>query len=289
MATDKKKQKKDKQWWKKSTRIVGMDPVTFKEWWRIKINRVQLISVLVLVFMLSGGVFFIVFSYTPARYLMPNSVTNKDRIKIENTIHQLKEQKKKVNLMGNYISNLQAVILGEVPIDSVYNTTAYDSLSTDEIEMDTSISSVERELDQNIRSTQEQQKDQEQALFEHLYLFDPIEGEISRKFRIPNHPGVDIVATKNAKIKACLNGVVIHSSYNDQDGHTLILSHKNDVISVYKHAKEVFVAVGDNVSTGDAIAIVGNSGKATSGPHLHFELWSNLGPIDPLDYFSFGR
>jgi len=289
MATDKKKQKKDKQWWKKSTRIVGMDPVTFKEWWRIKINRVQLISVLVLVFMLSGGVFFIVFSYTPARYLMPNSVTNKDRIKIENTIHQLKEQKKKVNLMGNYISNLQAVILGEVPIDSVYNTTAYDSLSTDEIEMDTSISSVERELDQNIRSIQEQQKDQEQALFEHLYLFDPIEGEISRKFRIPNHPGVDIVATKNAKIKACLNGVVIHSSYNDQDGHTLILSHKNDVISVYKHAKEVFVAVGDNVSTGDAIAIVGNSGKATSGPHLHFELWSNLGPIDPLDYFSFGR
>jgi murein DD-endopeptidase MepM/ murein hydrolase activator NlpD len=285
-----KKQDKKKNWFKQSTRIVGMDPITFEEWWRVKINRIQIISIFLLLSVVLFFFSYAVFSYTPLGYLLPENIKNRNRQNIELAALRVDKMERQITAQQNYISNLQKVILGEVAIDSIYNIdkTTF-SENNKELKVDTTISAAEHKLDKNLKIKAEKLKQKQEKVFDHLFLFDPVVGEISQKFRIPNHPGVDIVTKKDAPIKACLNGIVLHSSYDDQDGHTIIISHENEIISVYKHAKTVYVKVGDQVSTGKAIGVVGNSGERSTGPHLHFELWSDMGPLDPLDYFSFGK
>ena len=285
-----KKQEKKKNWFKQSIRIVGMDPITFEEWWRVKINRIQIVSIILVFVVILFFINFAIFSYTPLGYLLPENIKNRNKQNIELAAIRVDKMERQITAQEKYIANLQKVILGEVSVDSIYNI---DNMSLAEneisIKVDTTISAAEKELDKNLKLGAEKRKQKQEKIFDNLFLFDPVVGEISQKFRLPNHPGVDIVTKKDAPIKACLTGVVLHSSYDDQDGYTIIISHENEIISVYKHAKTVYVKVGDQVSTGKAIGVVGNTGERSTGPHLHFELWSDMGPLNPLDYFSFGK
>ena len=283
----KKSEKKKKNWFKRSTRIVGMDPISFEEWWRVKINRLQLISISLIFIVFLFLINYLIFSYTPIGYLLPENIKNRNKQKIESTAIRVDSFEKKLKAQDNYILNLQKVILGKVSIDSVYSTNINQKI--DQLIVDTTISNAEKQLDQNLKENQEKKGKKNDQLFDHLFLYDPVHGQVSQRFKIPNHPGVDIVTKEDEQIKACLNGVVLHSSYDDQDGHTVILSHENEIISVYKHAQRIYVKVGDKVTRGKAIGVVGNSGERTTGTHLHFELWSDMGPLNPLDYFSFGK
>src|SRR5690625_5519594 len=68
------KRKKKTNWFKKSTRVVGMDPVTFEEWWRIKINRIQLVSVIILFSIILFVFNYLIFSYTPIGHILPENI-----------------------------------------------------------------------------------------------------------------------------------------------------------------------------------------------------------------------
>jgi len=72
-----------------------------------------------------------------------------------------------------------------------------------------------------------------------------------------------------------------------ETGYVIQIQHDNNLLSTYKHNSELLKKVGDHVSAGEAIAIIGNSGELTSGPHLHFELWHNGTPINPEDFIAF--
>ncbi|MCO5269195.1 MAG: M23 family metallopeptidase [Brumimicrobium sp.] len=286
----KPRKKKKRNWFRKSIRIVGMNPHSFEEWWRIKINNIQIISVSLILFVLLLILSYVIFSYTPIGYLLPETVKDKDRIEIESAAVRVNDLEIKLASQDKYITNLQLIILGKIPIDSIYTNEPNDSLFDEgNIKFDTTSTEAERELNRNIKLQIEARKNQKQDIISHLFLFDPISGEISQKFKKPEHIGVDVVAPKDTQIKSCSSGTVIHSSYDTKDGFTIIISHENNLISVYKHAKTSFAKVGDHVNTGEVIGIIGNSGERSSGTHLHFELWSDMGPVDPLEYFSFGK
>ena len=102
-----------------------------------------------------------------------------------------------------------------------------------------------------------------------------------------NHYGVDIVAKDNATIKSTLDGVVMFSSWTSETGNVIAIIHANQLISVYKHNSVLLKKEGEKVRAGDYIAIIGNSGKWTSGPHLHFELWHKGEAINPQKYILF--
>ncbi len=287
-----KKRKKNTKWFKKATKIVGMDPHTYKEKWAIKINRVQWLSVLLVSVILLFVLSYFIFSYTPIGTLLPENVKNRNKKDIENTAVRVAMLEKQIDYQGKYIANLQNVILGKVPIDSVYDIE--DSADVMDVEdhdfhVDTALSKAEQILNRTLKYNAEISKQKRSGILDQLFLYDPVIGRISQKFKIPNHPGVDIVTKENEQIKSCLDGIVIHSSYDDKDGNTVIISHKHGISSVYKHAKSIYVKIGDHVKTGEAIGIVGNTGSQSSGPHLHFELWNDMGPLNPLDYFSFGK
>lgn len=97
------------------------------------------------------------------------------------------------------------------------------------------------------------------------------------------HEGVDVVAPMGAPIVAPAAGRVIKAGREQGYGLMVKIDHGNGLVSVYAHAKRLVVSVGQRVVRGQMIATVGNSGLAT-GPHLHYELWRNGKPVDPLTF-----
>ena len=130
--------------------------------------------------------------------------------------------------------------------------------------------------------------DKSTQTLEDFVFFKPIEGIITRDFNIfENHYGIDVGAHAGASVKACLDGVVIFSDWSISNGNMIIIQHKNNIVTVYMHNSILTKKTNDLVKTGEVIAIVGNSGELSSGPHLHFELWQNGTPINPLEYIDF--
>ena len=102
-----------------------------------------------------------------------------------------------------------------------------------------------------------------------------------------DHNGLDILAPKNTPIKAVMDGVVILSDWTLETGNTIGIMHDNQVMSFYKHNSSLLKKNGAIVRAGEAIAIIGNTGTLSSGPHLHFELWYKGKPVDPSRYINF--
>jgi murein DD-endopeptidase MepM/ murein hydrolase activator NlpD len=98
---------------------------------------------------------------------------------------------------------------------------------------------------------------------------------------------VDIVTVKDAPIKTVADGTVIFAEWTAETGYVIIVDHGNNLISVYKHNAFLNKAQGQLVKAGEVIASAGNTGEFTTGPHLHFELWSEGYPINPTNFIDF--
>lgn len=119
-------------------------------------------------------------------------------------------------------------------------------------------------------------------------FFTPLKGTITSRFEpAKKHFGVDIVAPKNETIKSVMDGTVITANWTDETGYVIAIQHPQNLISFYKHNSVLRKKVGEIVKAGDVIAVIGNSGELSTGPHLHFEIWSNGNPINPEDYIVF--
>lgn len=119
-------------------------------------------------------------------------------------------------------------------------------------------------------------------------FFAPVNGVITNHFDANSrHFGIDIVSKRNEAIKAIDNGMVILAEWTLNTGYVIMIQHSSNIISVYKHNSSLIKKLGDYVKAGDLIAIIGNTGEQTSGPHLHFELWVDGGAVNPENYISF--
>lgn len=129
------------------------------------------------------------------------------------------------------------------------------------------------------------QYDQE---LQEVFFFSPITGIVSGPFDLSaEHFGIDIVAKTDEPVKSIADGSVIMADWTQDSGYVIALQHRNNLISVYKHNAALLKKVGTFVSAGEIIAIIGNTGELTTGPHLHFEIWYNGTPVNPEDFVSF--
>lgn len=120
------------------------------------------------------------------------------------------------------------------------------------------------------------------------FFFTPISGFISDHYDVKKgHYGIDVVAKTNEPVKSIADGMVILASWTQDSGYVITVQHRGNLISVYKHNAELLKKVGTFVNAGDIIAIVGNSGEMTDGPHLHFELWYNGNSLNPEEFVTF--
>lgn len=121
-----------------------------------------------------------------------------------------------------------------------------------------------------------------------ILLFSPINGIISAPFDPKiDHFGADIVAKQNETVKSVADGTVLLSSWTQKEGYVLAIQHRSNLVSVYKHNSALLKQAGEFVRAGEVVAIIGNTGELTTGPHLHFELWYNGNPVNPEEFVSF--
>lgn len=119
-------------------------------------------------------------------------------------------------------------------------------------------------------------------------FFPPVKGMVTNRFNaISKHYGIDIAGNPNEAVKATLDGTVVLANFTSETGWVIGIQHGNNLFSFYKHNSSLLKKSGDYVKAGEVIAIIGNSGELSTGPHLHFELWSNGSALDPQKYIAF--
>jgi murein DD-endopeptidase MepM/ murein hydrolase activator NlpD len=123
---------------------------------------------------------------------------------------------------------------------------------------------------------------------EQMYFTAPVSGSVSAAFRPENkHYGVDVIAPKNTPVRAVMDGWVMFSDWTLETGNSVAIQHANNLVSFYKHNSVLLKKTGSYVRNGEAIAIIGNTGELSDGPHLHFELWHRGKPVNPTDFMTF--
>jgi murein DD-endopeptidase MepM/ murein hydrolase activator NlpD len=121
-----------------------------------------------------------------------------------------------------------------------------------------------------------------------LVFFMPVKGIVTSGYNIKEeHYGVDVVTKQDEIVKSVLDGTVVFTGFSAKDGYVIQVQHGNNLTSIYKHNAEILKKTGDRIKSGEAIAVVGNTGELSKGPHLHFELWYNGIPINPQDCIAF--
>jgi len=108
------------------------------------------------------------------------------------------------------------------------------------------------------------------------YRRDPFTGSREKRF----HCGLDIGAEIGTPVKAASEGKVIFSGWKGSYGYMVVISHKNNYITVYAHNSKNLVETGEIVTRGQVIALTGNTGAVT-GAHLHFEIRKGTVPLNP--------
>ena len=115
----------------------------------------------------------------------------------------------------------------------------------------------------------------------------PVEGFLTQPFdESKGHYGVDFAVAQGTPVKSIAPGRVIFSDWTHDGGYAIAVQHLDGYISVYMHNKLLSKDVGDRVGARETIAVSGNTGEVTTGPHLHFELWQDGRPLDPKSFFA---
>jgi murein DD-endopeptidase MepM/ murein hydrolase activator NlpD len=270
-------------------RFVVLDDQSLKELSSTSLSRFQILTRMLTALLLIATLTTLSISYTPLREFIPGYAPpylSKDLVRLTSKTDSLladlriKEQKQ---LM------LERILKGEFVDDSMFsdsviistiNNASLNASHNDSLFREV----VEREDRFNVL-TEETEKP---SRLQNIAFYAPIKGMISDKFDIQKeHYGIDVVAPENEAIKASLPGTVILSSWTTETGYTIGIQHENNLISFYKHNSVLLKRIGETVLAGDVIAIIGNSGELSTGPHLHFELWHKGKAINPEHHILF--
>jgi murein DD-endopeptidase MepM/ murein hydrolase activator NlpD len=277
-----------------SYRLVIMNHETFEE---VGAYRLSLLNVYIFLSTLMVVVAFLVVSlivFTPLKRYIPgygSANAQPELVRMNQEIDSLKEL---IDAQDLYINSFRKMLLGEgetlQEIPEAQYAQGDSTLHIERIEEDELLrKEVAMEEVRAIGQTEPiiAQRSTDVPL-EQLYFTPPITGEVSAGFKPEKkHLGIDILAPKNTPIKAVMDGRVIASDWTLETGHTIGIQHDNNLISFYKHNSALLKETGSFVKAGEAIAIIGNSGALSDGPHLHFELWHKGQAINPAQYLSF--
>ena len=244
------------------------------------IGGIGLVAIISITFLLLG--------YTPLRFYLPN-YAEEIRVKKLAVEATFKADSMEVLLaqQNAFIQNFQGVVDGTVGSE-MPDATIDPPIDPKKVEFtrseEDSILRAEIEKEDLVNLNPQFNRDNESSYL----LFPPIKGTITDKLNAQKqHYGIDIAAPKDAPIKAIDDGTIIIAAYTAETGYILQIQHDNDLISVYKHNSVLLKKQGEKVRAGEAIAIIGETGEFSSGPHLHFEMWRNGVALNPESFFSF--
>jgi murein DD-endopeptidase MepM/ murein hydrolase activator NlpD len=275
---------------KNKYRLIIFNDDTFEEVWFMRLSRLNVLSVFGVGTILLIALVSVLIAYTPIREFIPGYPEGDMRRKMVENYRRLDSLEKELSLRAQYIDNISTIMAGGVPKSPQVenqNTTVDDENVNFEKSRHDSI--LRKQIEQQEKYTLAvNYKEPAGRDLSRIHFFSPCKGLVTNSFNAKeNHFGTDIVAGDNNIVKAALEGTVTMANWTLKTGWIIQIQHKNNLMTVYKHNSELLKEVGDHVKAGEAIAIIGNSGELSSGPHLHFELWRNGTPLDPEKYIVF--
>ncbi len=274
----------------KKYRFSIFNDTTHEEIFVFRANGVFSILTIVLVVIFLIGSVTLLISYTSLRELIPGYPSAQSRQDLIQNAIKIDSLQNEINVWRLQLANIQRITSGQKPlaIDSILNL-QMNADTTARVEgnfaKDDSLlrATVLREEQFNLTS-----REQKIEQIEGLHFFPPLKGVVTEEYNPAiGHPYLDIAAPENSVVSAVLNGTVIHSGWDDENGYTIQLQHDNNLVSVYKHNSKLLAKTGDKVAAGTPVALVGNTGTLSTAPHLHFELWHKGEPINPVQYIKF--
>ena len=287
----KKGEKKRKQITKKllhKYRLVILNEDTFEERFAIKLTRLNVfvifsLSAIILVLLTT-----ILIAFTPLREYIPGYSST--ALKREATMLNYKTDslQQVIYMNQQYLESIKRVLKGDVASVEFNKDSIIEAAELDAQNLNVNPSREDSLLREKV------DKEDKYNLFESattkasFVLFPPVKGTISEGYNVEEkHYAVDIVVAKDTPVKATADGTIVLAEWTTQTGYVVIIDHGNGLISAYKHNASLTKEQGDLVKSGEVIAISGNTGELTTGPHLHFELWSDGYPIDPTTFIDF--
>jgi murein DD-endopeptidase MepM/ murein hydrolase activator NlpD len=285
------KNEKKKRSWRDKFRFSVTNDTTFQEVWRIRLTQYNaFLLITFLVFFIIGTTTALI-TFTNLREFIPGYPDVTMRRNILVSAIRLDSLEKELALRDKYFVNLNAIIAGKQPVSSLslrdttrnYNTITFRTSPED------SALRAQIERDDRYNLTLGPAATESVTSLASLHFFPPVKGIVSGKFDPRSkHFGTDIVTKPKSPVDAALDGTVIFTGWTMETGFVIEVQHSNNIVSVYKHNASLLKETGDLVRTGEAIAIVGDSGELyTSGPHLHFEIWYKGSPLDPEKHIIF--
>ena len=283
------KKEHQKHFWRQRFRITIQEESTFHE------RRAYLLSGRRISSIVIGAVFsvsvisYAIIAYTPlTEFLVPGFIAKQFREDVTMTRKQSDSALATLSIQEKYLSNLKLILSGEVPfeeldvVDSVLNSTEVVVIpEAGDVDI-----AFRNRIEEEDRFMLRKGKDVDGLIG---FEFQPVKGFITSGFDLSHgHIGVDIEAEDGKLVHSVDDGTVLMSDFTVEHGYVLVIQHRNDRVSIYKHNSSLLMEVGDLVRMGDVVASVGNSGTQTSGPHLHFEWWVNGQPMDPAPWLNHG-
>ena len=249
-----------------------------------KLNGVSvLLSAVTVIFLIAS----LIIVFTPLRNYLPGYMNTEVREQVVTNALRADSLLRILEHQRMYVMNIQDIISGNIKADSVHSMDSLTVVRSEEL--------MERtQAEDEFRKQYEETERYNLTTIDNapavtgLIFFRPTRGMISSGFDAnQKHYGIDIAASPNESVLSTLDGTVILATYTADTGYVIQVQHNQNLVSVYKHCGSLLKKVGDTVKAGEAIALVGNTGEKTTGPHLHFEIWNKGRALDPAKYIVF--
>ncbi len=285
-----------KREWKTRYRLVFSNENTHKQ--ELVIRRITIQKVVVTV-VIAAFVLIVLttllIAFTPLRLYIPGYTSKKDYKLYVQATERLDSLQQQVDANQAYIDNFITMLNEQTPTVDESDTTAEATPNTHKVDRDKQRMAKTEELEDEAElilgrisedNSSENKPSLDRAKISSLSIYPPALGSVVRAFDASkNHYGIDISSSKNSVVTCIADGVVIAANYSATDGYIIIIQHPGNLISIYKRNASLLKQVGARVHTGEPVAVMGNTGSGEGkNVHLHFELWYNGFPINPLDY-----
>ena len=288
MAKDNQKKQRLKKKLLHKYRLVILNEDTFEERISFKLTRLNVFVLTAFSIILLIVLTTFLIAFTSLREYIPgysSTALKTKAIELNEKIDSLQQVRVRDSI---YMASIRNVLTGEIKSESINKDSLYESFKIDAEEIDLTPSKQDSLLREEVAEEDKYNLFETATSKVNYVLFPPIKGEITQEFNPKEkHFAIDIVAPKDTPVKATADGTVIFSEWTVATGYVLIIEHPNNLISVYKHNASLTKRQGDLVTAGEVIATVGNTGELTTGPHLHFELWSEGYSVNPTSYIDF--
>lgn len=278
----------------KRYRIVIYNNETYEEKVHFQLSRMNFFTIIVFSVVLLIVLTAYIIAFTPLREYIPGYTD----VTLSRRIYEMEHKADSLELAykqkEQYFNNIRRIIMGDT-----FETDSVKSLLTKSTDTDFDNITIKKSKEDSLFRLEYEMETRNNLFgnelmssipedFKMFSFFTPVNGMVTNSYNSEEkHFGTDLVAANNSVVKSVAGGTVIFSEWTVDNGYSIVIQHEGNLLSVYKHNSVLLKEDGDYVSAGDPIAIFGNSGSLSTGPHLHFELWFNGIPLNAEEYISF--